>query len=326
MPIRGSKRKVRNPEINHADPLPLAAGENSSRESSSQNGNSASGQTPSEVPAKGSGGPRTKRGKNRSSRNAVKHGIFSAVVLPEESPKMYRDILHAFCDYIKPNDRAEEILVDKLAANIWRSKRLILAESAEVYYTSGLARMETALAGSSDLKNREFNGRMLADDAHSDSLERAIELMRRLRSLIQERGFDIDADVAFLFQIYGPVSDKHLPTDVQLTYAHWRKYSKVKEANGQPEDGNSLEEAKKNAIDMIDSQIRWAEKRRECLKPFEDFRAIWSFPSEIGLEKIMRYESHLGREFDRTLQQIEHLRRIKTRQTTPAPIEVKLST
>jgi hypothetical protein len=40
----------------------------------------------------------------------------------------------------------------------------------------------------------------------------------------------------------------------------------------------------------------------------------------------MRYEAHLGREFDRTLQQIERLRRIKTGQPTPAPIEVKLST
>jgi hypothetical protein len=139
MPIRGSKREVCSQEINSVDPLPRVAGENSSRESSIQNGNSTSGQTPSEVPAKRSGGPRTKRGKNRSSRNATRHGVFAAVVLPEESPKMYRDILHAFCDYIKPNDRAEEILVDKLAANIWRSKRLILAESAEVYYTSGLA-------------------------------------------------------------------------------------------------------------------------------------------------------------------------------------------
>ena len=77
---------------------------------------------------------------------------------------------------------------------------------------------------------------------------------------------------------------------------------------------------------MLDEQIRWAEGRRECLKPFEDIRAILSFPSDIGLEKMMRYEAHLGREFDRTVQQIERLRRIKTGQPTPAPIEVKLST
>ena len=70
-----------------------------------------------------------------------------------------------------------------------------------------------------------------------------------------------------------------------------------------------LEEAKKLAIDMLEAQIKWAERRRERRKPYEDIRAVLSFPSEIALEKIMRYEAHLGREFDRTLQQIERLRR-----------------
>jgi hypothetical protein len=142
MPIHGagpsSRRKIRNPKINHADPLSPAVGETSSGESSIQNGNGA---------AKGTGGPRTEQGKNRSSRNAVKHAIFCAVVLPEESSRMYREIFHAFCDYIKPNDRVEQILVEKLAANIWRSKRLIVAESADVHYTSNRARMECMLAG-----------------------------------------------------------------------------------------------------------------------------------------------------------------------------------
>lgn len=322
MPIQGagpgSRRKIRNPKINHADPLSPVAGENSSGESSIQSGNGA---------AKGTGGPRTERGKNRSSRNAVKHGIFSAVVLPEESPKMYRDIFHAFCNYIKPNDRVEEILVEKLAANIWRSKRLIVAESADVHYTSTRARMECMRAGSSDLRNQEAHtGRMLAVDAHSDSLVRAIELMRRLRSRIQERGFDIDLDDVTLFNLYGPAADARASTDARVSWAFWRKYSERKKENGPPMDDVSLEEAKKIAIEILDAQIEWAENRRECLNPYEDVRAVLTFPSEVALEKIMRYEAHLGREFDRTLQQIERLRRIKTEQPTQAPIEVKLST
>lgn len=241
---------------------------------------------------------------------------------------MYRDICHAFCDYFEPNDRVEQILVEKLAANIWRSKRLIVAESADVHYTSNRARMECMLAGSSDLRNRESNtGRMLAVDAHSDSLKRAIELMRKLQSLIQERGFDIGTDTITLLRLFGLAADARSPMDnAKVAYNFWRQHSERKKENGPPEDGISPEEAKEIAIDMLDEQIRWAESRQECLKPFEDLRAISSFPSDIGLEKMMRYEAHLGREFDRTLQQIERLRRIKTGQPTPAPIEVKLST
>jgi hypothetical protein len=48
-------------------------------------------------------------------------------------------------------------------------------------------------------------------------------------------------------------------------------------------------------------------------------------PSEIALERIIRYEAHLGREFDRTLQQLERFKRIRTGQATLPPVEVKLS-
>jgi hypothetical protein len=240
---------------------------------------------------------------------------------------MYWDIFRAFCDYFEPKDRVEQILVEKLAANIWRSKRLIVAESADVDYTSNRARMECMLAGSLDLRNREANtGGLLAVDAHSDSLKRAIKLIRKLQSLIQERGFDFDTDVVILFQLYGLATEARSPIAAQINYSFWRQYSGRKQENGPPKDGVSLEEAKKIAIDMLEEQIRWAESRRVCLRPFEDSRAILSFPSDIGLEKMMRYESHLGREFDRTLQQLERVRRIRTGQATPAPIEVKLST
>ena len=65
--------------------------------------------------------------------------------------------------------------------------------------------------------------------------------------------------------------------------------------------GVDYTEAKKQAIDRLDAQMGWAESRPECFKPFENARAVFSFPSEIALEKIMHYEAHLGREFDRTL-------------------------
>ena len=325
MPINDRAPLV-NPEIKDPDPLPLVSRDNSSSESSVQNGIKANGNTNSPVPARGSGGPRTKRGKKKSSRNAIKHAIFSDVVLLDESPKMYRDIFQALCDYFDPNDRVEQILVEKLAANLWRYKRLILTETVDVAYTSKRAQMEMMLAGSQDLRKRENNGRMMADDAHSDSLERAIELAQKLRDLIRERGFDIDADVVTLFKLYGPTVDAHLPVDTELIYGYWQKYSKVKTENKQLKDRIPLEEAKKQAIDMLDAQIKWAESRRECLKPYEDMRAVLSFPSEVAQEKIMRYEAHLGREFDRTLQQIERLRRIRSGQPTPPPIEVKLST
>ena len=334
MPIHGRDpgfaRKPCNPEIKDADPLPLVSGEGSSRESSIQNGNTANRRTDSEVPAKGSGGPRTERGKEKSSRNAIKHGIFSTVVLPREPKKMYRGIFHALLDYLKPEDYVERILVEKLAANLWRQGRLVLAESAEIVNTSERARMEMVLDSGRDRENRETKGGMIADGAHSASLERGIDLWRKLRALVEERGFDLDADAITLFKLFGPVVEGHLPDDGELTYYYWLKCSKVYVENRQSKAGIPLEEAKKHAIEMIDTQIRWAECRRQILKPFEEIlrlsRVDSLFPSEMAVQKTIRYEVHLSREFDRTLQQLERLRRIRTGQPTPPPIEVKLST
>jgi hypothetical protein len=175
--------------------------------------------------------------------------------------------------------------------------------------------MEITLAGGRDLENRETSGGLVADGAHSVSLERGIELMHKLRALIQERGFDFDADVVTLFELFGPAVAGHLPNPIDL-YGYWKKYSEVKTENRRPKDGISLEEAKKYAIDMLDGQIKLAEGRRACLEPREVLREALLFPSEIAHEKIMGYEAHLGREFDRLLQQFERLRRIRSGQPT----------
>jgi len=90
------------------------------------------------VERKGSGGkggdkatgPRTQLGKQRSSLNALKLGIFSkVVVLKNESQTEFEDLLDGLCDYLQPEGTLEQILVEKLAALFWRERRLIIADS-----------------------------------------------------------------------------------------------------------------------------------------------------------------------------------------------------
>ncbi len=159
--------------------------------------------------------------------------------------------------------------------------------------------MEMVLDSGRDRENRETKGGMIAEGAHSASLERGIELLRKLRVLVEERGFDLDADAITLFKLFGPVVEGHLPDAGEFIYYYWERCAKFDAENRQPKAGIPLEEAKKHAIDLIDTQISWAECRRQILKPFEDIlrlsRAASLFPSEIALEKIIRYEAHLGR-------------------------------
>lgn len=78
-------------------------------------------------------GPRTTTGKAIASKNALKHGIFSnAMLLKSESRAEYHSLLSGLREYLKPEGTLECFLVEKLAVLIWRYRRLIITETAEI--------------------------------------------------------------------------------------------------------------------------------------------------------------------------------------------------
>jgi len=85
-------------------------------------------QETSTVRAEKSGGPRTQQGKENCKRNALRHGIFSQVVLLKGEPQAeFYSLLNGLRKDLEPEGTLEEILVDKLAAIVWRHRRVIIA-------------------------------------------------------------------------------------------------------------------------------------------------------------------------------------------------------
>ena len=80
------------------------------------------------------GGPKTKAGKTRSSRNAIKHGIFSSVpvILGLESLEDWDRHRQGLFDYHQPQGYGEELLVERLITLSWRMKRADRHENAVV--------------------------------------------------------------------------------------------------------------------------------------------------------------------------------------------------
>ncbi len=79
----------------------------------------------------GHGGPRTAQGKRRGKFS--KHGIFSIViVLKGESRAEYDSLLKGMRDSRQPQGMLEEVLVEKLATLLWRQKRFLQGEGAEI--------------------------------------------------------------------------------------------------------------------------------------------------------------------------------------------------
>jgi hypothetical protein len=75
-------------------------------------------------------GPRTEAGKQRSSQNALRHGLTAASpVLPSEDPAAYQDHRRRFFDEYQPATPTESQLVQELADTSWRLNRIPLLEA-----------------------------------------------------------------------------------------------------------------------------------------------------------------------------------------------------
>ncbi len=76
-------------------------------------------------------GPRTEPGKQRSSLNALRHGLTArTAVLPTEDPDAYQSHIQQFIDEYKPATPTETQLVHEIADTAWRLNRIPLLEAA----------------------------------------------------------------------------------------------------------------------------------------------------------------------------------------------------
>jgi hypothetical protein len=83
--------------------------------------------------AANSTGPKTEAGKAAVAGNALKHGVFSSqLILADESGDDYHQLLEGLRDSLVPVGLLELSLVEKIAMNLWRQRRLVRAEQAGV--------------------------------------------------------------------------------------------------------------------------------------------------------------------------------------------------
>ena len=76
-------------------------------------------------------GPRTEPGKQRSSLNALRHGLTArTAVLPTEDPEAYQRHIQQFLDEYAPATPTETQLVHEIANTAWRLNRIPLLEAA----------------------------------------------------------------------------------------------------------------------------------------------------------------------------------------------------
>jgi hypothetical protein len=95
-------------------------------------------------------------------------------------------------------------------------------------------------------------------------------------------------------------------------------------------DKSKHAELKQVVVEFLDGEIAKQEAQEQHLKILDEMRREYKasaaiIPSQEASERLMRYETHLSREIDRTLNRLERLQRRRHGQPLAPQIDVNIS-
>jgi len=281
------------------------------------------------------GGPRTERGKERSSKNSLKHGIFAKVVLlRSERTGQFHALLQGFRDYFQPVGMPEEILIETLAISKWRSRRALNAEKAEIEREKSLnsrtiERKKREMEEAANLINSSATLQfgMLHRLRNPLVIKTCIEILESFQLQVMARGFDPVKDYQALAKVYGAVALK----DIFMIYELCNDPGPLAQEESFKEFDLPAEERRKKFADYLQGEIDRYRQLEGIFALLSDEDATMetesaSVPEPQRLDRLLRYTASLDREFDRTLSQLERLQRIRKGQPVPPPLNVNVST
>ncbi len=335
------QRKPRGEESNGelADPLKVLAGSTIANSDPSRNAprsklrTAAGSHQGSSALAHRATGPRTSAGKKRSSRNALKSGIFSkAVLVGNESRSEYQSLLDGLREDLQPQGMLETMLVENLAAVIWRIRRSLRAESAVIDDAVGFNEVDTLQAQFLEVWDRsragEAAGGMLRPSSNRFLIREAINALKLFRGSVARFGFRKDEDPWLLRKIFGLDHDQAAPLGI---FRSFQLNSQL--ATGvlkKPGISYSPEELKKEMIEILDAEIKRLEAQEMLQESMDEQRApsralAALVPPQDAMERFVRYETHLSREFDRILNRLERVQRMRRGQPGPPTLNLNIT-
>jgi hypothetical protein len=283
------------------------------------------------LPVRQSGGPRTLEGKQKSKLNALKYGIFaSCALIKGESPAAYEALLDGLTEALGPAGKLEEILVEKLATTVWRHRRLIQAEGAEIRKGIDLMESERQIrererARSDDhtpvdpfsLSSEPDHG-IVSEINNLFVVQRCLDILAKLHAEITENGFS-ESDLTLLKHLYGDASASKVGGNLYTEYLEWSDTARASQSERLKEGYSSPEECKDIVLVAINSEIRRLEEHQKL----EAARRV--VPESQALDRLLRYEASLERIFDRTLNQLERLQRMRLGHPVSPSINLNVS-
>jgi hypothetical protein len=280
-------------------------------------------------------GPRTRQGKERSKHNAQKHGIFSEVVVLEGERDEFESFLNGLWNDRQPVGTCEIALVDKLATLLWRQRRVLIAEAAEIQKGRDFVewdehREQEERAAEILRSSTNCNGGLITKIAIPKVLERCLELLAQLKNGIEQVGLNPECDKGILTMLYGEYRQEDCRHSLFNGYLIGLAHAFCPDEKRKDAETASPGEAKQNFLHELkleEKRLRRFKKDRTA-KESDRLRLISlsrCIPTSAVMDRLLRYEAKFDHEIDRLLKQLELLQRRRLGQPPLPQIDVNVS-
>jgi hypothetical protein len=278
---------------------------------------------------RGSTGPRTQHGKERSKHNALTHGIFSKVaVLKSESQAEFDTLRKKLREDRKPHGSLEVLLVDKLAVLFWRFRRFLTAEGAEIQVGSEFAQWdknERYRQQTGSFPQLTYNGGLMRWIENPVALQGCVDLLQDLQRSMSARGFSPQHDQSILTKLYGRDDQDSWNKVLSKSYEGWYDTSVCEEQERKENDYASPDQCKENFLKEVKKEAQRLERYRKEHATISARRLQVEALRLPEMDRLLRYETTLSREIERTLNQLERIQRMRLGQPVPPPINLNVT-
>jgi len=235
--------------------------------------------------------------------NALKHGVLSRhVVLPHEDRQEYDELRDALLLEHRPTGATELHLVEELAGILWRKRRILMAEGAQINegLRSAASSPERIMPSSVPFeygltgKNVDFRDLLNASPAEIAERQRTAELdlaATRKAAVILRKGGD---------NAYEKARRALIPES-----RNW--WDSLVEDEEYPETSEGLVQFIHATLEPICLQMQQEARFQPEIKQ----QAIGESLQMHRLEKLNRYETHLDRKFERTLAMLLKMKELR---------------
>jgi hypothetical protein len=229
----------------------------------------------------------------------------------------------------------EEMLVEKLALCVWRHRRVIIAETAEIRRATEFLgwdanQQQTERSNKISDYSIRFEGGLIRQIGNAQALDTCLDLLKELGDRIEDDGFAPESDAQTLTKLYGEPSQEKWQKTLFDSYRAWSRTAECSEKERQQHGYAAPETCKKRFLEELDAEIKRLERYKKTRTSMEaEKMKVEALRQHVPLtpqfHNVLRYEAALERNFDRALTQLERLQRTRLGQPVLPKLEVQHS-